>query len=212
MLEELQVPFDHEFVKARPGSAMALQHHPLGKVPSLIVHDGSPTKSWTVYESTVINTYLADTYGHGKFIPPPGTRARVQYDQTVAFLLSEVDSQALWIHRKHDSLRSVFGEASDAVLVEAKRQYHAANRVLLQQLSPYLLGNDFTAADILYVHCLDWAESIGWHVDYGDDDNRKRRAYLEKCRTREGYRRAIARRLQEDKLKEEYRKRKASSL
>lgn len=211
MLEELRVPFEHDFAKARPGSALANEHHPLGKVPSLIVENGSPPECWTIYESTVINTYLADTYGHGKFIPPPGTRARVQYDQTVAFLLSEVDAQALWIHRKHHSLRSVFGEASEAVLMEAKRQFLAANRVLLQQLSPYLLGNDFTAADIMYVHCLDWAESIGWLVGSGDGDG-KCVAYLEKCRTRDGYRRVVARRLQEDILKEEYRKQKASNL
>ena len=27
---------------------------------------------------------------------------------------------------------------------------------------PYLLGPSFTAADILLVHCLNWAEAIGW--------------------------------------------------
>ena len=108
---------------------------------------------------------------------------------------------------------------------------------MISQLSPYLLGEHFTAADILYVHCLDWAESIGWYegikmdkennsmqeVDDDHDDgltnDEARRTtgtiklaeYLEKCRQRSGYKRAIERRMQENKLKEEYRKSKKAS-
>jgi glutathione S-transferase len=133
MLEELQVPFQHEFMKARPQSRGAKQYHPLGKVPSLVVTEQSG-REWSMYESTAINTYLGDTYG--ALIPHPKTPERVKYDQTVAFCLSELDAQGLWIHRKHESLGSstIFGEAPQAV-VEAKRQFYAANQVMIDQLS-----------------------------------------------------------------------------
>ena len=56
---------------------------------------------------------------------------------------------------------------------------------------PYLLGASFSAADILFVHCLNWGESIGWAAAWTD------RAdlcdYLARCRAREAYARAKAR-------------------
>lgn len=196
MLEELQVPFQQDFM-ARPGSKAAGKHHPLNKIPSLVVNDGE----FCLYESAVINTFLGDTYGN-KLVPPPRTYKRVKYDQTVTFLMSEMDAQALWIHRKHKSLGKIFGKSPEAV-TEAKRQFDASNQVLVDQLSPYLLGDDFTAADILYVHCLEWAETIGWNDNRVFHDS-KLVDYLKLCRSRDGYQRTVTRRGEEAKAKEQY--------
>ena len=49
---------------------------------------------------------------------------------------------------------------------------------------PYLLGAKFTAADILYVHCLDWASSIGWKTEQWPEHLAEYRA---KCHERAAY-------------------------
>jgi glutathione S-transferase len=112
------------------------------------------------------------------------TRNRALYDQSISFLITEIDAQALWIHRKHADLGKVFGFIPDVVQA-AKKQFDRANKVMIDQLNPFLLGPDFSAADIVYVHCLTWAQAIGW--DDGCKENDKIKCYLHLCQTREGF-------------------------
>jgi glutathione S-transferase len=62
------------------------------------------------------------------------------------------------------------------------------NKQIAQQIvtsgGPYLLGANFTAADILYVQCLDWAYSIGWKTEQWPDHLA---AYMRKCHERAAY-------------------------
>jgi len=59
-----------------------------------------------------------------------------------------------------------------------------------------LLGEfGFSAADVLFVHCCNWAESISWLQFSGqgepdEPDMKVLRDYLKVCREREAYRRA----------------------
>lgn len=186
MLEELGVPYEH--ILAKPWSKQAKQYHPLGKIPILIDDD------FVLYESAVINTYLGDKFE--KLVPPPLTRDRARYDQYCMFLMTEMDAQGLWIHRKHEALAQYFGACPQAV-EEAERQFEKAQAAMVANLSgPFLLGNEFTAADILYVHCLDWAQSIGWlHVEEGALGN-----YLDLCKLRPAYQRAVDKRQAEQAL------------
>ena len=69
----------------------------------------------------------------------------------------------------------------------------------LESPGPYLLGARFSAADILLVHCCDWAEIIGgewagWAAEPGADDDGfdALRGYLRTCRARGAYVRAKA--------------------
>ena len=183
MLQELQVPYEH--ILAKPWSKQVKQYHPLGKIPVLI--DGD----FVLYESAAINSYLGDKFE--QFVPPPRTKERARYDQTVLCLMTEMDAQGLWIHRKHQALAEYFGDCPGAV-EEAKRQFDRVQNVMVQQLGdpgPYLLGNDFTAADILYVHCLDWAKSIGWFAGPQDQETNLQ-SYLELCKSRPAYQRTVA--------------------
>jgi glutathione S-transferase len=101
MLEELGVAYEHTV--ARPRSAEASAANPFGKIPSLT--DGD----FTMYESAAINTYLGDKFRAGgqageggcpELVPPPGTAARGRYEQTTMCIMTELDAQGLWIHRK----------------------------------------------------------------------------------------------------------------
>jgi glutathione S-transferase len=173
MLEELGVAYEH--VPASPLSPDARAHNPFGKVPAL--HD--PEHDFTMYESAAINTYLGDkfsafsaagaTAGAGvarpRLVPSAGTPARGRYEQTVFCIMTELDAQGLWIHRKHETFGRVFGHCPEAV-AHAKATSLRTVGVLAKQLrrggGPFLLGADFTAADVLFVHSLNWAENIGW--------------------------------------------------
>jgi glutathione S-transferase len=215
MLEELQVPFDRSM--ARPQSEESKQYHPLGKIPALVVNNGE----FCIYESASINSYLGDAY-KSNLVPQHASisaggsdyqtfvQRRAKYDQTVTFIMSEMDAQGLWIQRKHETLAKLFGKSPEAVQ-EAKRQFENANRVLYDQLNPYLLGEHFSAADILYAHCLEWATDIGW--DGGDafmNGDAKLQHYLEQCQSRPAYVRAAARRKEEEQAKAKYLKEKAA--
>lgn len=198
LLEEIQVPYTH--VVCKPWSRVAKSIHPLGKVPALLVevwhhkYDGSgdgdskdeKNSSFVVLESAAINTFLGDLARElpsqvlinttmPLLVPPPATQQRAKYDMLSMFVMTEIDSQSLWIERKHGQLSDVFGDAPAAV-IEAKRQFDNALNVMVGEIitnnhgrtgdarddGEYLLSAGFSAVDIIFAHCCFWAQQIGW--------------------------------------------------
>jgi len=76
LLEELGVPYEIKRYQRDPKTMLAPPElrrvHPLGKSP--VITDGE----LTVAESGAIIEYLADRYGNGKLMPPPGTPERLR--------------------------------------------------------------------------------------------------------------------------------------
>ena len=191
-LEELNVAYEQEECYPRKN-----QSHPLGKIPSLHV-DGD-----IIFESVAINTYLSDRFrgraGHADLVPRPGTLERGQYEQLVCMLLSELDASGLWIHRKHDEpYGSMMGGLNPDAVKEAKRNSFKVldyvGSILSESNYEYLLGSfGFSAADILLVTCLDWAEGIGWYTEWATSAGTmaKNRVamdnYFTRCRARPAY-------------------------
>lgn len=184
MLEELGIPY--EILDDKPLGRRVRSFVKSGKVPVLLEYDNSnkgEEPSFVLYESSSINTYLGDKYGADKkLVPTAGTRERALYDQTVSCITTELDAQGLWIHRKHEPMGKFFGFIPEAVEA-GKQNFTRMNEQLAEQLNPYLLGENFTAADILYVHCLDWSKSIGWHADWPANIQ----SYRELCHQRQAY-------------------------
>ena len=204
MLEELGLSY--EVIDVAPGSRFLRSLVESGKIPILLEFDDDVNKtvtnnatseqqpSFILYESSAINTHLADQYEESsrasqRFVPEPKTRERAIYDQTISCVMTELDAQGLWIHRKHAAMGQYFGTIPDAVDA-AKLNFTKMNQQISKQLNPYLLGEKFTAADILYVHCLDWSKSIGWHVDWPSNVQ----PYRDLCHTRPAYLSAKAKR------------------
>jgi glutathione S-transferase len=202
MLEELGVPYLH-VEEASPASRAVKEFQPSGKVPVLLDYSkGDNGEPFVLTESVAINTYLADCHGAKDsslgLVPAVGTTERAFYDQTVCCILSELDAQALWMVRKHNGeLAKIFGAIPD-IVPASQTQFHSINKLVAKQLQPYVLGSTFTAADILYVNCLDWAQMLGWNSDNHWPNNID--AYLELCRQRPAYQRAQAMRVQSLKL------------
>lgn len=200
MLEELHLKNYTVDDSAMPVSTRVRQFVSTGKVPVLLEFDDASAAadadttatvqpSFVLSESSAINTYLADTYGEpgsARLVPPAGTRDRARYDEAVSCIVTELDAQGLWIHRKHETMAKQCGAIPDAV-AHARTQFDRVNQHLAGQLKPYLLGEGFSAADILYVHCLDWSKGIGWHADWPPSVV----SYRQLCHDRPAYQRAV---------------------
>jgi Glutathione S-transferase len=144
-LEELGAPYDH--LPDMPGSDAVKALNPSGKVPVLIV-DGA-----TLTDSTAIMTYLADR--HGALIPAPGTIQRAHHDALMHTVLDEMDA-ILWMAAKHSF---ILPEAQRLPAIKDSLRWEWARS--LDRLAPRiaghcLMGDEFTIADILCAHCLNW--------------------------------------------------------
>ena len=157
MLEELEQPYRLHEVDFRAGehrSPEYLQLNPNGKVPTLV--DGDLALS----ESAAILTYLGDRCPEAGLVPAAGTAERALYNQWLFFCMSELE-QPLWSISKHK-----FALPREVRIPEMKQvaryEFSRAVPTVDQQLADrsYILGDRFTAADILIGHTLIWAKKF----------------------------------------------------
>lgn len=144
---------------------------------------------WLLTESAAICTYLADRHPEAKLVPPAGTRERARYDQWCFFVLSELE-QPLWTKAKH---RFALPEdwRIEGIEQTAIKEFRIAERVLAQGLGdqPFILGDQFSAADILIATTLNWAQR-GEEISL-DEDNLK--AYSDRLLARPALARTLER-------------------
>lgn len=162
MLEELGAPYEYELVPFGDNgfaSPAFLQVNPGGKVPAL--QDGA----LTLTESAAIVAYLGDKFPTRGLVPPAGSPERARHDQWCYFVLSELE-QPLWTKGKH---RFILPKdlRVPAIVETANWEFQKALGILSQGLGdkPFILGDDFTAADILIGHTLTWAEQAKQSID-----------------------------------------------
>ena len=190
MLEEVGASYviDQGFM---PSSRRTTSQNPAGKVPVLLEYldadsaDAEPVFRLT--ESSAINTYL----GQGSDLVPADKHDRALYDATIAYLIAEVDAP-LWLLAKHttEPLTKRFGAMPECVDPSYSELTRAHAR-LAPTLTPFLMGSQFTAADILYSHCLEWQRSLD-KTTLDGDHRQTLMEYLAKCRERPAYQRANA--------------------
>ena len=110
-------------------------------------------------------TYLGDTYGRAtELVPEPYSRERAAYNEWCAFIQMELDAHTLYVLRKHRDLADLYGEAPAAVttaIAGFQKQVAVADAAL--QSRDHLVGNQFTAADIIMTTTLKWA--IAYNID-----------------------------------------------
>ena len=176
---------------------------------ALRVQDGD----FVLRESAAIVSYLADKYrGRGTIdlAPAPGTKvsnhvacrpshdgfirtrnpkARASYDSWMLYVMTEIDAQSLYIHRKHAGLPEVYGHAPAAV--ESARAYFDKGAAVLsrhlEENGPWMMGGSFSGVDIVLGFCLVWARAIGWFPDHDPT----LQAYDTRLRARPAFRRTF---------------------
>ncbi len=156
MLEELGVDYEYTKIDLMKGAGRQpeyLKINPGGKVPALIDGDLLLT------ESAAICTYLGDKYPEAGLVPEPRTAARAHYDQWCFFALSELE-QPLWTMGKHQfAIPEKY--RVPAIMETAQWEFSVALKTLSQGLSEqtFILGDHFSAADIIISHILAWART-----------------------------------------------------
>jgi len=154
MLEELGV--DYEYIKVNPGagegqSAEFRALNPSGKVPVLC--DGE----FCLKESAAILTYLGERFPEAGLIPPPGSLDYARYLQWTFFVLTELE-QPLWTLAKHKFVLPAEYRVKE-IAKTARWEFARAAETLAAGIneSGCLIGDSFTAADLLAAHTLGWA-------------------------------------------------------
>lgn len=156
MATELNLSYESKLIGSRSGTTQSTEFRALNvkeKIPVLV--DGD----FVLSESAAIVTYLGDSYGpNSGLVPKPLSQQRAKYNEWCSFIQMELDAHTLYVMRKHQDLTDLYGEAPAAVaeaIAGFTKQVKVANTQL--EVTPYLLGETFTAADLLLSTCLDWA-------------------------------------------------------
>lgn len=150
LLKELQLDVNiiRVGLKDEPRNPQWLACNPLGKVPALSVDGASVTEQVAIYQ------FLAELKPEMGLSPAVGDPLRGPYLRWLAIYGSSFEPAMVDKAMKREAGNrgmSPYGDA-DAVV-----------QLVLDQLKqgPWLLGERFTAADIL------WASSLGWMTKFG---------------------------------------------
>jgi glutathione S-transferase len=152
ILEELGVPY--EIVRLEAADTKTPEYlavHPLGKVPAL-VEDGV-----TLFESAALCLHLADRYGDGKLAPSPGTAERALYYQWILFAMASVEPHL----SRFMSLRMSEGGAAETEREAQAAREHLAVMEKALDGHEFIVGDRFTAADVVAASVCSWAKLLG---------------------------------------------------
>ena|ERR1700761_6020396 len=184
-LHELGLNFELRPILPRTGETQTEEFTALSarqKIP-VLQDDGL-----VLTESAAIATYLSDKYGqrHNRLVPAE-PRSRAQCLEWCFFVISELDAASLYVMRRHGDLRHIYGEAPLATAAACEyfqKQMRTVERTLNDN-PRYILGDGFTAADILLSTCVTWA------VSYGVPVSNAVVAYNERITARPAYAQAL---------------------
>ncbi len=129
--------------------------HPLAKIPAVVI-DGR-----ALFESAAICTHIADRALAADLIAKPGTFARAEHDQWVAFCLAEMEAW-LWnsgvnMYVLPEEERVTAGFEQNVKMFKRSAAVPEAHLAR----ADYLVEDRFTVTDIIVGWCLNWARRLG---------------------------------------------------
>lgn len=138
-LEEIGEPYELVYVDIRAGAQKqgdVIAKNPMGKIPVLVDGDA------TVTEAAAIALYLADRYAYGRLAPRVDDPRRGAYLRWSLFPPSVIEPGAM---AKMNKWEFRAGQAGWG-------EFDAMLRTIDTALTPgpYVLGNDFTIADVIF--------------------------------------------------------------
>jgi len=175
LLEEVGQPYEIEYCTIRRGDGSGgpdpKNAHPEGKVPAL-AHDGH-----LVSESAAICLYLTDAFPAARLGPQVGDAGRAEFLTWLFFYSGEAEP----------ALIAKFTGRVDSD-EQARRSYDQVLRRFEGALSkgPYMLGDQFSAADVLFGSVVEWGSQMLPKRDAFD-------AYLARLQARPAHQRAQGR-------------------
>ena len=179
LLEELERPFEIEYVSIARGDGSAADGprspHPDGKVPALVDDEALIT------ESAAIVLYLTDAHPGAGLGPQVGEPERGPYLTWLAYSAGVIEPSLFAIARSQSQAP---GESAQAAWGDPRNMERRLSETLSAR--PYVLGENFTGADILVGSALQFAATLmPGHPEFD--------AYLERLAARPAFQRAMAR-------------------
>ncbi len=182
MLEELGVPYENvkTMFNTDSRSAEYLKINPNGRIPALV--DGDVT----LWESLAINLYLARKYDKGLWPKTVGDEGHAFKWSIWAMTEAEEPVLTALVHR----VFAPEAERDAAKAADAAERAKVPFAVLNGQLAGrnFLLGKDFTVADLNVAVVIGWATLSG--IDLTPFPNVT--AWLSRCSERPGYVKAMS--------------------
>lgn len=184
LLEEIGAPYELitlDHAKGEDKTAAYLKIHPHGAVPALV--DGD----LALFESAAICAYLADKFPEKHLAPAVGTPARGRYYQWMFYSMATLEPPVLQIFMNAVMLPEA--ERSAAAVEQGRKTFAEVARVLSQALAgkPFLLGEQFSAADVMVGSTLGWGQFMGLL-----EGQPELSAYVKRLSDRPAYQRAQA--------------------
>ena len=183
LLEELGVPYELVRLDVRGGQNRTPEYraiHPHGAVPALV--DGTVT----MFESAAICLYLADRFSEKRLAPPVGDPARGSYYQWMVYSAVTLEPPLDLVHRQNRQA----AESRDrtAMAAASARLNDELAPVVAAALGdhPYILGGDFSAADVMVASELLWAARLDMLA------NEKLKEYAGRMMQRPAFQRMLA--------------------
>lgn len=177
MLEELGVDYRIELVNLHAGEQRRpefLALNPLGKLPTLV--DGDTV----VTEQVAIYLHLADRFPEAGLAPAIGDPARGSYLRWMVYYASCFEPAVVDRAQKREPAEP---------MVSPYRDFDSMLAALEAQLArgPWMLGDRFSAADVL------WGTALAWTTQFGlVPKSAVIEQYIERAKARPAFQRAAA--------------------
>lgn len=158
LLEEIGAPYTLvrlDMSKNEHKAPDYMKIHPHGAVPALV--DGDVA----MFESAAICAYLADKFADKRLAPPVGSPARALYYQWMIYSMATLEPPVLQVFMHAAMLPEA--ERSAAAAEEGRAKFAEVARVLTRALEgrSFMLGDQFSAADVMIGSTLVWAQMLG---------------------------------------------------
>ena len=156
ILAECDIAFERvEVPRSGPAYEAFLKLNPTGKVPALILPDGS-----LMTESAAIAIYLAELYPQSGLAPLPNSHLRAQYLRCIMYFASDVYAANL---RYYYSVRySVDADAAEGIKQQSAVELEEKLSIFANVLDkgPYVLGEVYSSADLYIAMIVSWAPDV----------------------------------------------------
>lgn len=154
LLEETGAPYELIFFgKTAPELEALRRVNPAGKVPCLVLPDGT-----AVAESAAMLIHLTNAHPEIGLAPPAGSTAHARFLQWMVYLSANL-YEALLRYFYSERYSTSGAAAAPAIKAQALADYGAHLQRIHAELSPYVLGDQLSAADP-YLHMM-----AGWYPD-----------------------------------------------
>jgi len=161
VLAEKKIECDMQMVDVAPVENPVNAHNPLGKIPTLLLDDGS-----ALYDSRVIVEYLDNVSPISRLIPD-NNRDRTAVRRWEALADGVLDAGLLW---RYESLRDK-KEQSPAWQGKQLARMRRGMEQLAKEIGAFCHGERYSLADIAVGCCLGWLNfrkpgDVDWRAEY----------------------------------------------